>query len=180
MNIGFFKNKHEFKAFFDLYYPSLCSFALNILEENSYVEDVVQEAFIKLWEKSADFSCEEAAKSFLYISVKNKCLNYLEHTKVTIKHAEIIKQINNNGEINNRIIEEETHRLIYNSIDQLPDRCKEIILLSINGLKNNEIGKELNISENTVKTQKKIAYKYLKIKLKDVYAILFLISGNFF
>lgn len=128
---------------------------------------------------SEKFTCESAAKSFLYSSVRNSCLNHLEHNKVKIKHAKYTRyELLNGSEINNRIIEEETHRLIYNAIKELPAQCRKVLLLSINGLKNNEIAEDLKISENTVKTQKKIAYKQLKIKLKDIYPLIGLLVGN--
>lgn len=176
---GIFNNKQEFKNCFNLYYPSLCLFASNIILDYAIAEDLVQEVFIKLWEKSENFFNEQAVKSFLYTSVRNKCLNQLEHNKVIKKHKEITQQASvNSFEIDIKIIEEETHRLIYNAINGLPTQCKKVLLLSINGLKNSEITKELDISENTVKTQKKIAYKRLKIKLKDIYSLVGLLFGN--
>jgi RNA polymerase sigma-70 factor (ECF subfamily) len=172
-NKGFLKEKHEFQSFFRSYYPSLRLFATNIIFDYSVAEDLVQEAFIRLWEKSEDFNNEYAVKSFLYTTVKNSCLNHLEHKKVKRKHIEITRQQSlDSTEITNLLIEEETHRLIYNAINELPPQCRNVLLLSINGLKNNEIAEELSISANTVKTQKKIAYKQLKIKLKDIYPFL--------
>ena len=176
---GIFKDKEEFKSIFDSYYPALCLFASNIVIDDAVAEDLVQEVFIKLWEKTEPLNNEYALKTFLYNAVKNKCLNHLEHSKVVQKHKEHTHIVlKDNSEINNLIIEEETHRLIYNAIDELPAQCKNILLLSINGLKNNEIAEELDISANTVKTQKKIAYKQLKIKLKDIYPLLSLLFGS--
>jgi RNA polymerase sigma-70 factor (ECF subfamily) len=51
-------------------------------------------------------------------------------------------------------------------IKLLPEASREIMILALNGLKNQEIADELNISINTVKTQKKIAYSKLKQKLE--------------
>jgi RNA polymerase sigma factor (sigma-70 family) len=88
------------------------------------------------------------------------------------------QELFDSSEINNLIIEEETHRLIYNAINELPAQCRKVLLLSINGLKNNDIAQELDITVNTVKTQKKIAYKQLKIMLKDIYAIVGMCFGK--
>ena len=65
-------------------------------------------------------------------------------------------------------IQEETIRLIYEAIESLPENCKNIIDLSLKGLKNDAIAETLKISVNTVKTHKKTAYKILRIKLKDI------------
>ena len=162
----------EFEILFHSFYPALCSFASTFKIKKEQAEDIVQEVFVSLWEKIENFENEIAIKSYLYTSVKNKCLNLLEHEKVIQKHIDQSKnELLNSSNINNKIIEEETHRLIYNAINKLPTSCRNILLLSINGLKNNEIAEELNISVNTVKTQKKIAYKNLKIKLKDIYLL---------
>lgn len=164
-----------------LFYPALCLFAESIVHDNFIAEDLVQDAFIKLWEIADDFENSFAVKSFLYTSVKNKCLNLIEHNKVKQKHREFAQnEWINDANISNQIIEEETHRLIYNAINELPHECKNVLLLSIQGLKNNEIANELHISINTVKTQKKIAYKQLRIKLKDVYLLAGIILGNNF
>ncbi|MFC2138375.1 RNA polymerase sigma-70 factor [Bacteroidota bacterium] len=175
-----YNNKNEFKILFNSFYPALCSFASSFNLKTEQAEDIVQEVFITLWDKIEDFNNENAIKSFLYTSVKNKCINYLEHKKVIQKHADHAKNNSfNTSNFDDQIIEEETHRLIYHAINELPASCKNILLLSINGLKNSEIAEDLNLSINTVKTQKKIAYKQLKIKLKDVYFISVILFNQF-
>lgn len=156
--------------FFNSYYPSLLVFTSGIVPDRSAGEDLVQDAFIKLWERSLDFREEAAARAFLYTTVKNSCLNYLEHHRVVQKHAENTRRsVPGDEQIRDLLIEEETHRQVYHAINELPARCRKVLLLSMNGLKNREIAGKLNISDNSVKTQKKIAYKKLKIKLKDIY-----------
>lgn len=178
-NKGFLKNKKDFKEFFNLYYPSLRLFAAGIVNDFSVAEDFVQDAFIKLWQNALTIENEPTARSYLYKTVKNLCINHLEHSNVVHKHEEAtVHEYENTMAINNSIIEEETHRLIYKAINELPAQCRNILLLSINGLKNNEIAEELNITVNTVKTQKKIAYKQLKIKLKDIYFLVGLMLIN--
>lgn len=179
INKEFFRGKHDFQRFFHAYYPSLRVFASKLVVDFSVAEDFVQEAFIKLWEKCDSFYSEAAARSFMYTILRNKCLNYLEHNKVIKKHAEMAKQeLMSSVEINNQIIEEETHRRIYVAINELPVQCRNILLLSMNGSKNEEIASALKISINTVKTQKKIAYKQLRIRFKDIYSLLILVAGN--
>ena len=173
-----FKDHRKFEELFTSCYPALCSFASAIVSDLSAAEDIVQEVFVRFWEKSENFSNEHAVKTFLYTSVKNKCLNQLEHDKVVQKHREYsLNELKNEQMIHNRIVEEETHRLIYNAINELPAECKNILLLSMNGLKNREIAEELNISVNTVKTQKKIAYRQLKIRFSDIYLLAGLLFG---
>jgi RNA polymerase sigma-70 factor (family 1) len=171
-NGRFIGNKQEFKKVFDAFYPSLCAFASRFTGDAIISEDIVQEVFLSLWERSENFTNEYAIKSFLYTSVRNRCLNYLEHIKVMQKHRDLaLYETDFSPETNHNIIEEETHRLIYHAINELPSQCRNILLLSMKGLKNHEIADELKISENTVKTQKKIAYKQLRVSLKDIYPL---------
>jgi RNA polymerase sigma factor (sigma-70 family) len=65
--------------------------------------------------------------------------------------------------------ENEVYQLLYDAINSLPPNGKQVIELSMDGLKNKEIAKSLNISVNTVKTLKLRAYKFLREKLKKIY-----------
>ena len=159
-------NKKEFQKIYDLQFNPLCAFALKYIQNIEAVEDIVQEAFISLWEKRKDFNEIFSIKSFLYTSIRNKCLNQIKHKKVVQKHEELlIYQLESEQLFTQHVIEEETFNRLYQEIHHLPDASKEIMLLALNGLKNPEIAEELNISVNTVKTQKKIAYSKLKLKL---------------
>lgn len=169
--------KSAFKNLFDQYFNALCSFAYNYVPDIPTIEDYVQEVFISFWEKKSDFDQLNTIKSYLYTSVRNKCLNYLKHQKVLKNHEESLAyDILSEEQSTQFIIEEETFRLLHNEIRELPESAKNIMILALNGLKNPEIADELNISVNTVKTQKKIAYAKLKDKLKpSLYNILLLL-----
>jgi RNA polymerase sigma-70 factor (ECF subfamily) len=172
-------NKQDFKKLYVLFYPALYQFALKIVKNRFGAEDIVQEVFFNLWVRGGEFKTIQKVKSFLYTSVKNKCFDHLEHEAVILKHKKYSKnQEKSDKAIDYRIIEEETYRLIYTAINTLPPECRRILMLSIKGLQNTEIAKKMNISVNTVKTQKKIAYKHLRIQLKDIYFILGLLLNH--
>jgi RNA polymerase sigma-70 factor (ECF subfamily) len=157
---------------FVAYYPSLCSFAKHYLGDLQAAEDIVQEMFAALLNNPRKLREKESASAYLYSSVKNKCLNQIKHQHVTerFKQSEI-KDKEETSFYSDHIIEEETHRRIYQAIDTLPVRCREVISLGLKGLKNNEIAEVLEISVNTVKTQKKIAYEQLRFHLKDIFIL---------
>lgn len=141
-------------------------------------EDIVQDTFVHVWENQGNFNDLVSTKVFLYRTVKNKCLNQIKHQ--TVKNTFAENQTDNQFEENlfiKNCIEEETIRLIYEAIESLPENCKNIIDLSLKGLKNEEIAETLKISINTVKTHKKTAYKLLRIKLKDVIPFSILLIG---
>ncbi|MFC2126051.1 RNA polymerase sigma-70 factor [Bacteroidota bacterium] len=162
-------DKKAFRNVFDLYYNALCAFGYKYIHDQSEVEDIIQEIFISFWENRTNFDHLNAIKAFLYTSVRNKCLNNLKHQLVRQNHEPaLIYELESEQFFTNHIIEEEIFNQLYYGISQLPKSAQNIMLLALNGLKNREIAAELNISENTVKTQKKIAYSKLKDNLGPV------------
>ena len=159
-------DRSAFKIFFEYHYNALSAFGYKFVTDRSIVEDMVQEAYITCWEKRRDFEHINALKSFLYTSVRNKCLNHLKHQAVQKKHENaLIYELESDQHFTNHVIEEETFNLLHAEIKHLPRSAQEIMILALNGLKNQEIANELGISLNTVKTQKKIAYSKLKDRL---------------
>ncbi len=162
-------NKGDRKAFrsvFDEYFNALAAFGYKYVPDQFEVEDLVQEAFISFWEKREDFNHINAVKSFLYTSVRNKCLNHLKHQTVVQKHEKaLVYELESDHAFSSHVIEEETFNQLFVEIRNLPPSAQEIMLLALNGLKNQEIADELKVSVNTVKTQKKIAYSKLKENL---------------
>ena len=159
-------DRKAFREVFELYFNALSAFAYKYLPDRPLVEDMVQEVFISFWEKREDFHHINALKSFLYTSVRNKCLNQLKHQAVMKKHEPALAyELESDHHFTSHVIEEETFNQLYAEIRNLPGSAREIMILALNGLKNQEIGDELGISINTVKTQKKIAYSKLKEKL---------------
>jgi len=159
-------NRQAFRKIFDQYHDALCSFGYRYIPDISEIEDLIQEVFISLWEKRKDFNHINAIKSFLYTSVRNKCLNNLKHKLVRQNHeSALIYELESDHSFSNHIIEEESFNRLYSEISHLPESAQKIMLLVLKGLKNREIAAELGISENTVKTQKKISYSKLKTKL---------------
>ena len=162
-------DKNAFRQVFDSYFNALCAFGYNYIREAAAVEDLVQEAFISLWEKHRDFDNINALQSFLYTTVRNKCLNHLKHQLVRKKNEDaLISELESEHYFQGKVIEEEVFNQLRLEIINLPDSAQKIMLLALNGLSNPEIAAELNISVNTVKTQKKIAYSKLKDRLSPV------------
>lgn len=165
-----------FSNYFDNMYPAIYSFAIKILNDSFVAEDLTQEVFVKLWHKFEDFNSEIGIRAFLYQVIRNDCLNHIKHIKVKNKFQENNQQEKSSESFFLRnVVEEETHRLVHLAIQQLPERARQIIELSMRGYKNEEIAEELNISLNTVKTQKARSYKKLKDSLKPVLYLLMIL-----
>lgn len=157
-----------FREIFEEYHTRLCFFARTILPAGESPEDVVQEAFIHLWQKRTHFHEEVSVKAFLYITVKNYCLNIYKHDKIARRYSDLLHQ-DEADEITamDHIIESETIENIFQALQKLPSGCRNVLQLSyFQELKNKEIAKQLQISINTVKTQKKRALHLLRAILK--------------
>lgn len=166
-----------FKQFFEEHYPSLCIFANNYLHDSVVSADIVQEAFIYVWNKREYIRNAQAAKSYLYKYIKNHCLNFLRDSK---RHQEILKDHMNSEEFYmDNIMEQETYEIIYQAIRDLSSQNKQVIELSMDGLSNKEIAEKLHITLNTVKTIKKRAFKVLRTVLKpNLFVLICIICEN--
>lgn len=163
--------KNDEKAFeilFHKYYGHLCSFATKIINDDVASEEIVQDFFVKLWEKREQFFIETSIKNYFFRSVKNLCLNFIQHNKTKIKYAQtVISEVENNFSDDSNYPEIDLAEKIEESINSLPEKRQEIFRLSRQeGLKYHEIAKKLNISIKTVETQMSLAMKTLRDKLK--------------
>lgn len=165
----------EYKAVFDDLYGSLCLFANKYVENIDIAKDIVQEVFIKIWEDKIEFANQNNIKSYLYTSVKNRALNSLNKVEFkltqTLGNEEFIESDFDPFFVNEVLISEASI-LINSAIETLPNKCAQIIKLSIKGMSNSEIAEELHLSINTIKAQKKIAYKKLKPLLKEHFILI--------
>lgn len=153
----------NFKAVFDRYFGTLVLFADRYLLCREESESIVQDTFIFLWENPQEFASEQAVKSWLYTTVRNKALNVLKHRKVQLKFTQE-QFLEKESEIYymQSLLEEETRRLLYTAIDHLPEQCRRVCLLNLDGLDNQKIADVMAISPDTVKFHKKNAYKLLR------------------
>lgn len=167
------KNTTAWRELYRSFYSSLCNLSFNISKDKNCAEDIVQECFISLWHSDLLFTDIRPLKVYLYRSVYNNTLKYLRDRNVNLRRLENYYQEQDmEEELFYQIIEEEIIRKLRNAIAKLPEQRRRILELSLEGLTVQEIAYQLNISENTVKTQKKRAYAYFKRTLGS-YLLLF-------
>lgn len=170
----FAKGDHKaYRVIFDELYMPLTMYAFSLLDDKQEVDDIVQNAFIKLWEESKGFDSITAIKSYLYKVVRNSAFNILKHNKIKHKHSEVIgREVDIEYDPVEDIIRQEVYSQVMEVFEELPSACKNVYSMSLNGYKHQEISEKLNISVNTVKKQKNRANKYLKEKLKNLLVVL--------
>ena len=173
-------DRRVYQQVFDTFYDSLCLFTHRFVDDLSVCEDCVQEAFIALWNNRVDIDSFAYLKSFLYQVCRNNALNHLKHERVKREYmAKRVQELESQVCFINYVIEEEAERVLAETEQELAPKCREIFRLAMQGKENEEIARLLGISENTVKTQKKIAYKKLKQKIAKITMLLLLLNQVF-
>ncbi|RAV29160.1 sigma-70 family RNA polymerase sigma factor [Sinomicrobium soli] len=148
---------------FDKYYSALVLYANRFLPLRNECEDLVQDIFVDLLEKKPVFPDETSLRAYLYKSTRNRCYNHLKHLKVRDKYASHrIQQVEEEASFLQEVMEEEISRQLYQAVESLSGRKREIIMLSLKGLKNSDIALTLGIQLQTVKTIKSSAYRELR------------------
>lgn len=168
-------DEQVFKNLFDKFYQALCVFASTYLKDDALSADIVQEGFVKFWNKREGFDNYFKVKSFLYTIVRNDCLNYIRDYKLRREDLSVVESLEFYTET---LVEEEAYRMFYNAVESLPHQTRQVILLSMDGLKNSEIAGQLGIAESSVHTLKKIAYKKLRKILREYYYLVFIFLLN--
>ena len=164
---GFSINRKDiFERLFSDYYGILVCYAQKYTKREDIAEDIVQDVFASLWEENLIFPSQANFRSFLYISIRNAAFDYLRHQNVESRYIE--EALTANRFLSDDSFQkEEVFRLLFKQIDLLPERCREIFLLHLEGYDNDAIAKKLSLSIETVKTQKKRAMKTLRNNLKE-------------
>jgi RNA polymerase sigma-70 factor, ECF subfamily len=162
-------DEKAFETIFRHYYPHLCLYATQLLKNDSAAEEIVQELFLRVWEKRKETEIETSLKNYLFRAVKNHCLNYIKHNKIKRNYSQkILAETESVTPSDNFETQTELFQKIEESIAELPEKRQEIFRLNRQeGLKYREIADKLNISIKTVETQMGLAIKTLREKLRD-------------
>ena len=168
-------DEQVFELFFKTYYERLCNYANTILDDMDEAEEMVQNAFLTIWEKRAAIEVHTSLKSYLYRAVYNSSLNLVKHRKVQRKHeafyrGTVTAEYENTTE---QLMGNELHGLAQKAIEELPPQCRMVFKLSrFENLSYAEIAAQMNISAKTVENHIIRALKVLRIKLKDYLPLL--------
>lgn len=160
----------DFENLFRQHYQKLCSYAYSFLKDEESSEDIVQEVFIKIWEKQKLVIGADNLKFYLFTAVRNNCLTRLQKNKKNFLQE--LKDEDASDEMVLRIDKEEKttnpKKLIAKAMDLLPPKCREIFLLSrLSGQTYQQIADNLGLSIKTVENQMGKAIRLLKVFAKE-------------
>lgn len=176
-------NEKSFELLFKEWYGKLCVFAMGYTRQKETAEDIVKDFFIQLWINREKLNIRNSLSGYLFRSVQNSCINYLEREKYLSK-TKSLEELNwlnlkisepfSDDYVSGILFAKELDNQISCEIEKLPDACREIFKLSrFEGLSHKAISSKLNISENTIKVQIYRALKKLRAVLQSNTIILF-------
>ncbi|MDD4192880.1 MAG: RNA polymerase sigma-70 factor [Mangrovibacterium sp.] len=169
-----------FEELFDKYYAMLCLIACDLVKNKQLAEEIVDEVFVHLWLKRESIDIQKSIRAYLIKSVQNRCMDWFQQTKAERLIIDNKFDISDHDMIRwsddyplGNLLVRELEDIVSQSIAALPERCREIFLLSRNEeLTYEEIASKLSITINTVKTQMKIALSKLREALSDYLPII--------
>ncbi|MGD9976705.1 MAG: RNA polymerase sigma-70 factor [Bacteroidales bacterium] len=168
-------DEQVFETIFRTYYERLCNYANTILNDMDEAEEMVQSAFLTVWEKHDTLEIHTSVKPYLYRAVHNSCLNRVKHYKVRKTYGDSVKSQAEllHDDASQDLIGSELDGIVANAIDSLPDQCRLVFKLSrFENLTYAEIAEQLGISVKTVENHMVKALKVLREKLKDYLPVL--------
>ena len=159
-------NQRAFEELFWGFFSAGRQFVKSFQVDDSSADDILQEVFIHIWDKRQAFKSEDHFKAYFYKALRNNTVKYITRNK----HVLNLESAENkeSDDVLLKITEIEFNREISRAISLLPEKRREIILLSMSGMSEQMIAATLNISINTVKNQKTKAYASLRQELKDI------------
>lgn len=164
------KDERMWGDFYDRFYAALCVYVSKILPVPEAVEDLVQDVFVSVWEGKRIFADIKELTNYLYRACYNNALLYIRNNQI---HDTILSALAEEEDLQDEdmiyalTVKEEIIRQLYFHIEELPPEQRRIILMRIEGFTWEEIATRLDISINTVKTQKTRSYKFLRERLGD-------------
>jgi RNA polymerase sigma-70 factor, ECF subfamily len=172
------RDESAFEKVFKDNFKKLQSYAITIVGDESVAEEMVQNVFFKLWDRSEKINIQSSIAAYLYRAVYNESCNYLKHQKVKqgflnySKHA--MSDISTEKASKKVLVTELEHR-IKNALNDLPEQCRTVFQLSrFEELKYQQIADTLGVSIKTVEAQMGKALRVMRVKLVDYLPLLFL------
>lgn len=179
------RNPELFEELFNQYSKPLFYYAAKFVDDE-VGRDIVQDVFAKLW-SDQKITIKLSLNSLLFTMVRNSCLQTLEKQKVRNKYLESTKLKLQKEELHfymhekTSLIEQELENKLNEVLDSLPERCKQIFMMSrFENKKNKEIAEELDISTKAVEKQITRALATIRSEMKDYLPLLLFLSSHLF
>ncbi|MGV8093955.1 MAG: RNA polymerase sigma factor [Mangrovibacterium sp.] len=170
-------DEKAFEILFEKYHRRLYGFLYSLLKSTEDAEEIVQDTFVKIWEKRHRFREEYTFESFLFKIAKNSFLNHNRkkiNTRIFHEQYDLMFDLKQNT-TEDYLLFKETQEIIDSIINEMPPKQREVFILQkVEGLSRKEIAEKLGISVITVDSHLLKANAHLKENLKK-YSLLLLL-----
>ncbi len=174
-------DENAFRSFYVKHGANLYHFAFDYLKSEYEAEEIVQNVFIRLWEKREEIDVEKSLKSYLFRIAVNMIFNQMKHQVVRKKYESYVSFLDQplSDSPEKKVQYAEIMASLDNLLAILPEQQRKIFMMSRHdGFSNQEIAEKLEISIRTVENQIYRASKFIKENLKEDYIILVLILAG--
>ncbi|RXK83610.1 RNA polymerase sigma factor [Filimonas effusa] len=150
------------------YYQAMVFFAMKLIDNQAQAEDYVIVAFARYWERRSQFNSFHAVRSFLYKTVRNACLTWLEQQSVHARHHDAISKTTAEREVwaDSRMMLSEMVQEIHCEIENLDEKYREVItLLFLQERSIQETADILQLTTDNVRKRKERAISMLRSRV---------------
>jgi RNA polymerase sigma-70 factor (ECF subfamily) len=161
-------DEDAFARLYDIYFPKAYRFTRCFIKQEEVCEEIVSDVFLNLWINKDDLPKIANLDAYLYIVIRNRAYNYInKELRNPLLAVDLPLDFEEKGNPEEIVLTEELKNIITRSVEELPDKCKLVFLLSREkNLKYKDIAQILSISEKTVNAQIVTALKKLHSSLK--------------
>ena len=161
-------NERAFDTIFKQYYKPLCQFSFSFIKDQDAAENLIQEVFVKLWEKRENLTNIDNLLSYLMGMVRNQSIDFLRKEKTNSKIYNKLKPESSENTTEEQISKNEFEEKLLKSILNLPERCRTAIEMSrFDGFSNKEIAQKMEISVKGVEALIGRSLKLLRSELQE-------------
>ncbi|HYH14462.1 MAG TPA: RNA polymerase sigma-70 factor [Flavisolibacter sp.] len=172
------RDEVAFEQVFKQHYKGLHAYAFTLIKDDDIAEEIVQNVFYKLWERSEGLTITSTVAAYLYRAVHNESLNHLKHLRVRTQHQLYVSyRMDAHADTTFKKLQlKELEKRLHAALAELPEGCRTVFQLSrFEELRYGEIAETLGISIKTVENQMGKALKLLRSKLVDFLSILIIL-----
>lgn len=161
-------NERAFDFIFNQYYATLSRFSYSFVKDQDKAESLVQEVFIKLWEKRNSLDSVENLFSYLMGMVRNQSIDHLRKEKADSKTYSHVKPEESGNTTEEQVLMNDFEEKLLESIQKLPERCRMAFEMSrFDGLTNKEIAQNMEITVKGVEALIGRSLKLLRTELQE-------------
>jgi RNA polymerase sigma-70 factor, ECF subfamily len=169
------RDEAAFEQVFKQHYKGLHAYAFTLVKDDDVAEEMVQNVFYKLWERSEGLKITSTVAAYLYRAVHNASLNHLKHLKVRDQHQLYVSyRMDAHTDTTAKKLQlKDLEKRLDAALAELPEGCRTVFQLSrFEELRYSEIAETLGISIKTVENQMGKALKLLRTRLVEFLSLL--------